>query len=399
MSKSIHIAIDGNEANVHNRVGSNVYAFYILQALEKLTRRKNIQTTVYLSSKKGNDLPNFRKGWKYKTITPKKLWTQWRLPIELFYKRKEIDVFFTPGHYAPRLCPMPYVSSVMDLAFLHFPKQFKKKDYQQLKNWTQYSVQKANHVITISKASKNDIVDSYDRESTDITVAYPSLPPIKKDISNYISAKVLRKFRINNPYILYVGTLQPRKNIIQLIEAFEKLVRRIESQKVKRNQKKKKKKNNTQYENVQLVIAGKIGWLADDIVTRAKKSPFAQRIQLIGYVDEKEKAVLYKHAKCTALVGLYEGFGIPPLESLAYGVIPVVSNTSSLPEVVGKAGIKVDPHNAVDIMKGLDRALHMNDKERRSFQKRAQQQVQKFDWEKSGKKILDILLNIAKGNT
>src|SRR5690606_28350242 len=103
------------------------------------------------------DFPKQRPGWKYVIIKPRTLATQWALPIQLWKDRNTVDIFFTPGHYAPRFCPVPYVSSIMDLAFVHFPNQFRIKDLYQLKYWTRYSVKKARHVITISNFSKSDI--------------------------------------------------------------------------------------------------------------------------------------------------------------------------------------------------------------------------------------------------
>ena len=140
----IHIAIDANEANVKNRVGSNVYAYQIIKQLELQTRaNSNYQFSILLSNQPVLDLPKQRADWRYKIIKPTKLWTQWALPIHLFLNKKNYNVFFTPGHYAPRLCSIPYISSVMDLGFLKFPKQFKKSDLIQLKAWTKYSVKKA----------------------------------------------------------------------------------------------------------------------------------------------------------------------------------------------------------------------------------------------------------------
>ncbi|MEN8253749.1 MAG: hypothetical protein ABFQ62_05250 [Patescibacteria group bacterium] len=160
----MHIVIDGNEANIKTRVGSNVYAFELIFALEKLTKKRNdIEITVLLSEKKISDLPNKRKNWNYQIVKPKKFWTQWALPIHLYKNQKNYDVFFTPGHYAPRISPIPYVSSIMDLAFLKYPKQFKKSDLLQLKNWSKYSAKNAKKIITISQFSKEEIVKFYKR--------------------------------------------------------------------------------------------------------------------------------------------------------------------------------------------------------------------------------------------
>ena len=149
--KTIYLAIDGNEANVEKRVGSNVYAFEILQQFyEQCKKSSQWQITVLLAREKVPDLPQPRKNWTYIYLQPQKLWTQWALPIHLFLHRRDYDLFFTPGHYAPRFSSVPYISSVMDLAYLHFPQQFRPEDLLQLKSWTKYSVNKAKKVLTIS---------------------------------------------------------------------------------------------------------------------------------------------------------------------------------------------------------------------------------------------------------
>ena len=144
MNKLIRIAIDGNEANIPNRVGSNVYAFEILHQLWQLTKKASkFSCVVLLAGEPVADLPPARKNWQYKIIKPTRLWTQWALPLHLFWQQRAYDVLYTPSHYAPRISAVPYVSSVMDLAFLEFPEQFKKNDLYQLKQWTQYSVRRA----------------------------------------------------------------------------------------------------------------------------------------------------------------------------------------------------------------------------------------------------------------
>ena len=396
--QKIKIAIDGNEANKIDRVGSNVYAFEIIKALEKIIQKEPVEVIIYLSSKPVNDLPQERRGWKYQVIKPAKFWTQWRLPIELFLKRHEIDVFFTPGHYAPRISSVPYISSVMDLAFLKFPKQFKRRDQQQLKNWTYYSVKNASHVITISKSTQKDIQQFYHISSDKISIAYPALNKSRRRRRRNMTqdAKVMKKFGIDSPYILYVGTIQPRKNLIRLVEAYEKLVRKLQGDKLKKKQKRlKKRSKKPNLDNLKLVIAGKVGWLADETLAAINQSKLKNRIILTGFVNEVKKDALFAHAKCLALVGLYEGFGMPALESLWHRCVPVVSKTSSLPEVVGKAGIKVNPESVISIMRGLDAALHMTTAQQKEFERAAAKQLKKFSWERSAQHILRQLIKLC----
>lgn len=394
MSK-IHIAIDANEANVKNRVGSNVYAYQIIKELEIQTRdNSDYQFSILLASQPIADLPNERINWCYKIIKPRKFWTQWALPIHLFLERKNYNVFFTPGHYAPRLCSIPYISSVMDLGFLKFPQQFKKSDLAQLRAWTKYSVKKAAKVVCISKFTKQEVNQIYKKPLSDLIVAYPNVSLPDKACSHAHEKAFWRKHKIKQPYFLYLGTIQPRKNLIKLIEAFEIFSRKLAASKVKKRDAGRKKSDIFP----QLVIGGKIGWLAKGILKKIENSAFKARIKLIGYVPEKLKPSLYQESLAAILIGLHEGFGIPPLEAMHFQTLPIVSNLSSLPEVVGKAGITVDPTNVSEIAEKLLNVYQMNAKQKAIFSRHARKQIKQFSWKKSAKLILDELGEVVEKN-
>ncbi len=394
----INIAIDGNEANVTQRVGSNAYAFELLVALEKILQEKaDVTVEVLLATPAVEDLPASREGWTYRVFGPTAFWTQWALPWYLFSYRHKYNVLFTPGHYAPRVSAVPYVSSVMDLAYFDFSKQFRKKDLLQLREWTRYSVRHAKRVVAISEFTKQDVVSKYGLPAEKVVVAYPglrtsSLPTIKEKEK----MSTLEKWKISQPYVLYVGTLQPRKNLEKLVEAFELVVEQAKAES-KENRKKSSylTMNTSKAESLQLVIAGKTGWLADSLLHRIQASPLKKRIILTGYVTEMEKHILYRESVASVLIGLYEGFGIPPLEAMLAGTLPIVSNTTSLPEVVGDAGIQVNPLDTKSIATGIKKALFQPAKERAALLKKGRQQMKKFNWETSAQVILDTLLAVA----
>lgn len=394
MHNLIRIAIDGNEANVKKRVGSNVYAYEVLQQLWELTQNTTkFHCTILLAGRPVGDLPPARDNWKYTIVKPSRLWTQWALPFYLFWHQREYEVFFTTSHYAPRISAIPYVSSVMDLAFLEFPEQFRKNDLFQLKNWTKYSVRRAQKVITISQFSKQQINKAYGKPLTDIVVASPAVS-LPKNPSPLRTKAFFRRHGIQEKnYVVYLGTLQPRKNLINLIEAFE-----IFSRFHAANQLKKRAVD--QEEQIppppQLVLAGKVGWLAQSIQDRIEASPLKNKIIMTGFISDDLKQPLYKKARATVLVGLSEGFGIPPLESLSVGTIPIVSSSSSLPEVVGSAGILVDPSKPKNIANALKEAWNMSAGKHAQFMNLAHKQLAKFSWQKTGKTILNTLVTVAR---
>lgn len=380
----INIAVDGNEANCNHRVGSNAYAFEMIKALNEIThtKRKNFHLTILLATPPVTDMPLPRPGLQYQVIGPPKLWTQFALPKYLFFHQHQYDLFYTPGHYAPRFSPIPYISSVMDLAFLTYPDQFRANDLYQLTNWTRYSVKKAAKVATISKFSRQEICRFYHRQPDDIILAFPAFAGQIIHLNNPQQIKILKDLKINHPFFLYLGTIQPRKNILRLIEAFETFAASLQ-----------------QIKNappINLVLAGKNGWLTNEITEKINQSPASKQIILTGFINENQKATLLTKALGTFNLGFYEGFGIPALESLAYNTIPVVANNTSLPEVVGSCGLKVDPFNVQEISNSMSQLSSLSSKQKNELLKNAASQINKFSYQKSANQILSSLLRLYK---
>lgn len=383
-SYPFQIAIDGNEANVNHRVGSNVYAYELLRHLENLTQNnQQFSFTILLSQSPIADLPKERINWQYQIIKPSFLWTQWALPLHLYLNKNLYQLFFTPGHYAPRFCPIPYISSIMDLAFLKYPQQFKISDLFQLKNWTKYSVETAHKIITISQFTKSEIIKYYHQNPDDIEVLYPSVSFSENRSLISKEKAFFNKYQINGPYFLSVATIQPRKNLIQLIEAFEEFSRSLAAGKIKIS---KNKKNQG---SPKLVLAGKIGWLADNIINRIEQSSFKKRIILPGFVPDEYKIALYQKSIATFLLSPYEGFGIPALEALHCQSVPVVVNSSSLPEVIGNAGIKINL-NQVNLVNAMIQVYTLKARQKAIFRKLAREQIKQFSWMKNSQKLLNI---------
>lgn len=269
----------------------------------------------------------------------------------------------------------------MDLGFLHFPKQFRKKDYLQLKEWTRYSVKHAAKVLAISEFTKQSIVKHYHRKPADVFVAYPSLPVVREDHTELSAHWIRNELGITHPFILYVGTLQPRKNLVTLVKAFDEFCTAY-----------------TKKDEPQLVIAGKVGWLADESLKAVANSPYRERIHVLGYVSDAQKTALYRKSRCAVLLGLHEGFGIPPLEAMAAGTVPIVADTSSLPEVIGDAGFKVSPHKTEELVSVFQEIFKLKPTYRAALLKKGRLQVKKFSWKDSAQIILDELIGVANAH-
>ncbi len=381
----MRIWIDGYEANVVQRLGSSQVAFELLRNLEKLDSdkigvdKKN-DYLILLPSPPLGDLPKERLGWKYKILKPKRLWTRFVLPLALYSAKQKPDLIFSPTHYIPRFSPVKRVAVIFDLAYLHFPEMFNQKDLWQLKNWTNFSLENADHILTISNFSKKDIIKQYSYSPEKITVVYPGYDKeIFKPINDQKKIQqVLKKHSIEYSYIIYIGTIQPRKNLLRLIEAFA----RIEG-------------------DLQLVIVGKTtggereGWKFKEILEAPDKLGVREKVKFLGFVATEELPYLLSGSLGFVLPSLWEGFGIPVLEAMACGTAVITSSVSSLPEVVGKAGMMVDPYSEDQIEQAI-RTLVSDKKLRDKYSKVGLIQAQKFSWEKTTKTILKAFEQIGK---
>jgi glycosyltransferase involved in cell wall biosynthesis len=324
-------------------------------------------------------MPKEREGFKYKKIYPNRFKTWIGIPALLHSSRQKPDVFFSPTHYLPRFIPGPVkkVMMIFDLAFLDFEYTFTKRDFLQLKNWTGYSVKTADHIITISQASKKDITSFYGMESKKITVAYCGFDKERfQPTYGFIETKeILQRYQILGKYVVFLGTIQPRKNLKRLIEAFVSI------------------------DNCKLVVIGKTsgpgrqGWKYQEILDLPKKLAIEEKVIFTGFVPSQDLPVIFSAADAYILPSLWEGFGIPVLEAMACGTPAIVSNVSSLPEVVGDAGLLVDPNSTTQIEQAIrtittDKGIHD------LLSKKSLQQVKKFSWEKMAKDVIKVLENV-----
>jgi len=375
------IGIDGNEANVKNRVGIGEYASELLRKFAEF-RVQSLEFIVYLKDNPRADLPRENENWKYRVIKPGKLWTQWRLPLDLYLRRPRPDVFFSPSHYAPRFSPVPTVMSIMDVSYLYFPEMFNKSDLYQLRSWTAYSVKNAKKVLTISKSSKNDIIKEYRIPSSKVFVTYPGIKEVLSlEPRVYGMKQIQSKYGVGDKFILFVGTLQPRKNIVRLIEAFSKVL--------------DTNKNELITKDLELVIIGKKGWLYEEILGTPKSLGIEERVKFLEDVNNDDLTLFYKNAVCFVLPSLYEGFGLPIIEAMQHNCPVITSNVSSLPEVGGDACLYMNPEDSADIADKIEKLIS-NEKLRKELIEKGKKQVAKFSWEKTAKETLAVLEEVAK---
>lgn len=364
------IGIDGNEANVSKRVGVSVYTLSLLKHFAKIASL-DVKFRIYLREEPLSDLPKQNRNFSYEVVPGKFLWSQIFLPLRLF-QDNDLNVFFSPAHYLPRFCPAPTVVTIHDLAYLYFPGDFLKKDLVKLRDWTKYSVAKAQKIIAVSKTTKKDVVKAYGLKEDKIEVVYNGYE------KKHLRSESKLKYDVGeHPYILYVGTLQPRKNITTLISAFYKF-KQIHSE-------------------FKLVVAGKKGWLYEKIFDLVTELGLEDDVYFTDYVSDNQLIFLYKNAFCFVMPSLYEGFGIPPLEAMSFGCPVISSISSSLPEVAGDAALYFDPKNPLNLVEKLEE-LNSNPALRNDLIKKGTKRVKQFSWTDCAEKTLEVIKSVHDKN-
>ncbi len=376
------IGIDANEANIKEKVGVNQYAFELLCSINRLQVewQNRHRVIVYLKEPPARGFPKENNYWQYKIISGSGLWIIKKLMPNLFKDHPRPDVFFSPSHYLPPFSPMPRVCTIHDLGYLKFSEQFRKYDFWQLKYWSAYSIFVSKSIIAVSNSTKEDIVRHYPFASKKLTVIHHGY-----DVSRYTTKvslkdvrRIRKKYTIVNDYLLFIGTLKPSKNIEGLLEGFRLFV------------------DSFKVTDLKLVIAGKRGWLYKSIFKRAKTLGLEDRVIFTGYIDEEDKPALIKGAEAFVLAPFWEGFGMDVLNAMACGVPVVSSNVASLPEVLGSAGILINPHDIQSISHGLEKALSTSKMEYNKLVAKGLRQVQNFSWEKTGRLTIKLLESVGQ---
>jgi glycosyltransferase involved in cell wall biosynthesis len=295
------------------------------------------------------------------------VWQQLRLPRRL--AKGDVDLLWSPLITLPLRCPVPAVATVHDLTALLMPEVHTLKVRWSLLPFLRQSLERAERLVTISQATANDIAFHFPQCAEKVRVVYPGIDPEFRPGSREEIAETRRELGTPEGYLLYVGTLEPRKNIGILLDAWEAL--RSENPDV-----------------LPLVLAGPPGWESERMKRRiASLAPLGLRS--LGRVERSHLARLFQAARVFVYPSLYEGFGLPPAEAMACGVPVVVSSSSSLPEVVGNAGLKVEPGDAAALAEAIRMVL--DDPGRAAeMAARGVERAARFRWEKAAGEMEEV---------
>jgi glycosyltransferase involved in cell wall biosynthesis len=303
----------------------------------------------------------------FEKITKNFLWCQ-TLPMK--NELNELDIIHNP-YQLPTVFnfKQKYIISVLDLIQILFPKEIKKSVYVSQKIMLSKSIKSADKIISISHHTKQDIIKHFKIPEDKIKVihlaANENYELLKEDEINTIK----QRYNLNYPFILYVGTLEPRKNIPTLLKALYKLKK--------------------QGINHKLVITGKKGWKYKNIFETIEKLNLQKDVIFTGYVPDEDLPALYNAADLFVYPSIYEGFGLPPLEAMQCGTPVITSNTSSLPEVVGDAGIMVNPYDVDELANKMYEVL-TNDGLREELSKKGLERAKLFSWKKCAEEHLKV---------
>ncbi len=287
------------------------------------------------------------------------LWEQLIWPWQAW--RRGLKLLHSMAFVAPLLAPCPTVITVYDLSFYHFPERFPLLQRLYLSSQTRRSCRRATRIITISDSSRQDVHRFFGVPLQQIDVVVPGVdavyrPLAKEDVAAFRAKQGLERF------VLHVGTLQPRKNIPLLLEAFAQL----------------------DDPALKLVLVGGKGWLYDDIFRQVQALGLAERVIFTGYVPDDELPLWYNASELFVFPSLYEGFGMPVVEAMACGTPVVASNSSSIPEAVGEAGLLFEPNDVQALGKQMTAVLY-NPTLQEQLIKKGLHHAQAFSWERAGR--------------
>jgi glycosyltransferase involved in cell wall biosynthesis len=376
-SKSLLIGIDASRAARARRTGTERYNLEIICHLLALPVEHRFR--LYFNAPPPAELlaqfPSVGERMEIVVLPGRRIWTHRTLAHEVV--QRPPDVLFVPSHVLPLRLPVhrlpPMVVTIHDLGYLYYPETHARLQRWYLRWSTRWSAAVADRIIAVSQATAADIQEHMPAATSKITVIHEALvawtaPPTA-------AAAVRARYDLRRPYALYVGTIQPRKNIERLLQAYALLL----------------KGEDVAWD---LVLAGGAGWLSTRLLQRVAELGIAGRVHFLGYTPESDLPALFAGATFFCYPSLYEGFGLPVLEAQKMGVPVMTSSGSSLPEVAGDAALLVDPTNVEAIADAMLR-LSQDEALRQQLIAAGHANVARFSWEKAALETLTVLEEAA----
>jgi glycosyltransferase involved in cell wall biosynthesis len=366
------VGIDASRATVAQRTGTEGYSLHIIRGLLAIGQEHRFR--LYFRDEPPADLFPAADNIEPVIIRRARLWSHTGLGPAVRHDRP--DILFIPAHVAPWPSPVnvPIVFTAHDLGYLHYPEKhpFWSRIYL---GWsTRYSASISRRVVAVSKATAHDLHALNGVPTDKIQVVHSGIDDLLRPATGEAVEALCSRLGIPGPYILHVGSIQPRKNLGRLVEAFRLVA--------------------DEHKDLCLVLAGRLGWGYKGLLETIQHLDAAHRVILAGYVSDEDLATLYSGAVVYAFPSLYEGFGFPALEAMACGTPVICANTSSLPEIVENAALTFPPTDTTAQAAALRRVLDDEDY-RQNLIKRGFERVKHFTWEAAARATLAVLEEAA----
>lgn len=359
------VAID-TQTTLGQKTGFGFYVENLVSHLEQVDRHHQY---VKLRPKTDADFKSLRRWW----------WDQVQLPR--LARQAEVDLLHQPAFSAPVLYRGPVVVTLHDLIAIRFGADIPRGSRLYFGTWMPFSYRFADHIIAPSEHTKRDVIDVLGIDERKITVIYEAAAESFRPLHDERALATIRaKYQTGDRFILHVGTINPRKNLEFLVRVFAEVRKKIRT-------------------GWKLVITGKKGWYYEGLFKTVAELGLGQAVVFTGYIPESDKVELYNAATMTAFPSLYEGAGLPPVESMLCGTPVVSSNTSSLPEMVGQGGILLPPDDTEGWVKALV-ALMRTPSLRRTYGAKGRRQARRFSWERTARETIAVyekVYNASKG--
>ena len=358
------IGIEAERANHPEKTGVEHYAQQLILHLAKIDQRNHYR--LYLRTKPESWFFSLPKNFEVRIIPFPKFWTQIRLSLEMLFH--PVDVLFVPASALPLIHPKKSVCTIHDCSFLYYPEA----DTAFMRNFLNFSYKiisrTAWKIIAISESAKKDLIKFYGTDPEKIQVVYHGYEANQAISNQYPVTSIISK--LPEKYLLFVSTLQPRKNLVLLIEAFRNF---------------KNKHPNVPHK---LVVVGKPGWKFEPILQAIEQN--SDIVTYLGHVTNAEKWEIYRKADAFIAPSLYEGFGMWILEAFDARIPVAVSNISALPEIAGEAAVYFDPSNTREITDAIEKILLDSDL-RQSLVAKGTERLNNFSWEQTARETLKVL--------
>ncbi|MGQ9584455.1 MAG: glycosyltransferase family 4 protein [Anaerolineae bacterium] len=370
------VGIDASRVTAEGRTGTETYSLYLIR--EILRQGSPHRFRLYFREPVPLDLFPSEGRWEPRCIPFPRLWTHVRLSWEMIAQPPE--VLFVPAHVLPLVRPRWCLVTVHDMGYLYFPEAHPPLARAYLDWSTRFNCRVATRILALSETTRTDLARHYGVPKDKVEVVYPGVREgMRPDLAPAQVEAALHRHGVQQPYYLYVGTLQPRKNLIRLLGAFAEASRVWDG---------------PARQEPRLVLAGKEGGERKALRREVRRLGLEGRVRFLGYVPDEDLPSLYRGALAFVFPSLYEGFGLPIVEAMACGTPVVCSATSACGEVAGDAGLLVDPLDVDAIAQALvrvgsDRTL------RESLTLLGLERARAFSWERAARQVLAVLDALA----